>query len=94
MIGPESLSSACGIGSAVAWGAGDFAGGLAARKCSAVTVVLFSQLVGALFLLGLVAVSGEKVPGAGSFVYGGIGGFCGSLGLVTLYRAFAGGRIG
>ena len=94
MIGPESLSSACGIGSAAAWGAGDFSGGLAARKCSAITVVLFSQLIGALFLVGLVLVSHEKIPGASSLIFGGIGGLCGSLGLATLYRAFAGGRIG
>jgi hypothetical protein len=37
----ESLSAACGIGSAAAWGAGDFSGGLASRKSDELTVVLF-----------------------------------------------------
>ena len=90
----ESLSAACGISSAVAWGTGDFSGGLAARKSNAYTVVLFSQLIGALFLVGLVYFSAENIPGMQALLLGAIGGVCGSLGLVALYRAFARGRMG
>ena len=90
----ESLSAACGIGSAVAWGTGDFSGGLASRKSNEFTVVLFSQLIGALFLVGLVMVSTESIPPMRAVVLGAIGGTCGSLGLVALYRAFARGRMG
>jgi drug/metabolite transporter (DMT)-like permease len=90
----ESLSAVCGIGSAVAWGAGDFSGGLASRKSNVYTVVLFSQLVGALLLTGMALISGEPVPQPASLIFGGIGGVCGSLGLIALYRAFARGRMG
>ena len=90
----ESLSVACGISSAVAWGTGDFSGGLATRKSNAFTVVLFSQLIGALFLVGLVLFSAENIPGMQALLLGAIGGVCGSLGLVALYRAFARGRMG
>lgn len=90
----ESLSAACGISSAVAWGAGDFSGGLAARKSNEFTVVLFSQLIGSLFLVGLVLVSAEHIPPLKSLAFGVIGGVCGSLGLIALYRAFARGRMG
>ena len=90
----ESLSAACGISSAVAWGTGDFSGGLATRKSNAFTVVLFSQLIGAIFLVGLVYFSAENIPRMQALLLGAIGGVCGSLGLVALYRAFARGRMG
>ena len=90
----ESLSAACGIGSAAAWGAGDFSGGLASRKIDELTVVLYSQVIGGLFLTGLVVVSAEGTPPINALVFGGIGGACGSLGLVALFRAFARGRMG
>lgn len=90
----ESLSAVCGISSAVAWGAGDFSGGLASRKSNEFTVVLFSQLIGALLLTVMVLISGEPIPQPRSLIFGCIGGACGSLGLVALYRAFARGRMG
>ena len=90
----ESLSAVCGIGSAVAWGAGDFSGGVASRKANEFTVVLFSQMIGALFLVGLVWVSAENAPVMKPLIFGAIGGVCGSLGLIALYRAFARGRMG
>ena len=90
----ESLSAACGISSAVAWGAGDFSGGVASRKSNVFTVVLFSQVIGALFLTGLVLFSAQTAPQMKTLIFGVIGGVCGSLGLVALYRAFARGRMG
>ena len=53
MLGNESIAAASGFCSAAAWGAGDFAGGFASRKCNPLTVVLFSQLIGGILLLGL-----------------------------------------
>lgn len=90
----ESLSATCGIGSAIAWGTGDFSGGLASRRSNEFTVVLFSQLIGALFLVGFVIISAEDFPSVKALVFGSIGGVSGSLGLIALYRAFARGRIG
>ena len=68
----ESLSAVCGISSAVAWGTGDFSGGLASRKSNEFTVVLFSQLIGAFFLVGLVLFSAENSPSMKPLVFGAI----------------------
>ena len=67
---------------------------MASRKSNEFTVVLFSQLIGAVFLVGLVLVAAENFPPIKALVSGGIGGVCGSLGLIALYRAFARGRMG
>jgi len=94
MPGSEILSVSCGISSAVSWGAGDFSGGLASRRCSEFTVVLFSQLIGAVFLIGMTLIANENMPANRDFVFGALGGIGGSLGLLALYRAFAMGRMG
>jgi hypothetical protein len=45
MLNPETMTVICGLGSAVAWGAGDFTGGFASRRGNALVVVLFSQFM-------------------------------------------------
>jgi len=92
--GSEILSVSCGISSAISWGAADFSGGLASRKCNEFTVVLFSQLIGAAFLIGLTMISNESIPRLQDLLFGAIGGVSGSMGLFALYRAFARGRMG
>jgi drug/metabolite transporter (DMT)-like permease len=94
MIAAETLAVACGLGSALAWGAGDFAGGLASRRSSAMIVVLFSQLVGGTLLLGLAVAIGGSLPPARQLVFGALAGVFGVLGLVGLYKGLAQGRMG
>ena len=55
MINPETLAVVCGLCSALVWGAGDFAGGFASRRGNALTVILFSQLIGGTLLVCLAA---------------------------------------
>lgn len=94
MTGIESLAVACGLGSALAWGAGDFAGGFASRRGNALTVVLFSQLIGGLLLLGLAVAVARSVPPARHLWFGAIAGLFGVLGLAGLYSGLARGRMG
>ncbi len=94
MTGIESLAVACGLGSALAWGAGDFAGGLASRRGNALTVVLFSQLIGGLLLLGLAIAFARIMPAARHLWFGALAGTFGVLGLTGLYKGLAQGRMG
>ena len=50
MVGSEVLTVTYGLGSALAWGAGDFSGGFASKKGSALTVIFYSQMIGVLLL--------------------------------------------
>jgi hypothetical protein len=60
LIGPETLAVTYGLSSAIAWGAGDFSAGFASRKSGVISVVLFSQLIGAVFLFLLAWVIRKK----------------------------------
>lgn len=94
MITTETWAISCGIGSAMAWGAGDFSGGMASRKGNLLRVVLFSQFLGGLFLLVMALAFAEKMPPASHLVYGAFAGIFGNIGLIALYRGLATGRMG
>ena len=94
MIGSETLAIACGLCSALAWGAGDFAGGLASRRANALGVVLFSQMLGGIMMLGLAFGFAEHAPDTRQVLAGMLAGLCGVLGLVGLYKGLASGRMG
>jgi drug/metabolite transporter (DMT)-like permease len=83
-----------GIGSAIAWGTGDFAGGLAARRAGGMLVTGGAQVFGFLLLLGAVVILQPAPPAAWSLVLGAIGGVFGGLGLAALYRGLSLGAMG
>jgi len=87
------LSIINGILSALSWGAGDFAGGLATRKLGPYRAVFYGDLLGLLELLVVNAFYRETAPAASSFLLAGIGGMCGSIGLMTLYYSMARGQM-
>lgn len=82
-----------GLGSAVTWGIGDFCGGLATRRTSVWTVVLYSQAVGMLLLLLLVFAFGETLPRSSDLLWGAVAGLAGIIGLLALYQAMALGQM-
>jgi drug/metabolite transporter (DMT)-like permease len=83
-----------GLGSAFGFGAGDFAGGLAARRASSVAVAAGAQVVGLALLLLLLAAVRPPVPSAETLVYGALAGACGGIGLAALYRGLSLGSMG
>jgi len=77
----------------VTWGIGDFCGGLATRRTSVWTVVLYSQAVGMLLLLLLVFAFGETLPRPSDLLWGAVAGLAGIIGLLALYQAMALGQM-
>lgn len=88
-----SLSIVYGILSAITWGAGDFAGGLATRKLGAYRAVFYADFLGLLALLLVVLVRPEEIPPLSSLVIAGVAGMLGSVGLMVLYYSMAKGQM-
>jgi drug/metabolite transporter (DMT)-like permease len=82
------------VGSAAAWGTGDFAGGLAARRAGGMLVTGGAQVVGFLLLLLAVLVLRPAPPTLSTLVLGAIGGVAGGLALAALYRGLGLGAMG
>lgn len=82
-----------GIFSALSWGAGDFAGGLAARKIGTYRTVFFADLLGLLVLVAVNIFYREALPPISSLLLAGIAGICGSIGLMILYYSMANGQM-
>ena len=89
-----SLSIVYGILSGLIWGAGDFAGGLAAKKNSEFTVVVLAHLIGGLILIPIALIFNEPIPGLRDWLFGMAGGIFGAIALLAFYRAMADGPMG
>jgi drug/metabolite transporter (DMT)-like permease len=94
MMNTETLAITFGLGSAVAWGAGDFSGGLASRKGNLLGVIFVSQFLGGLLLAVLGLIFSESIPPLPYLLYGGLAGVFGNIGLIALYKGLAQGRMG
>lgn len=81
------------LGSAALYGAADFLGGLAARRASAITIVLMSQAVGLLLLALTMPFLPHAKPLQTDMAWGGLAGLAGGIGVALLYRALAVGRM-
>jgi len=82
-----------GFLSALSWGAGDFAGGLASRKLGAYRAVLYADFFG-LFLIGIaLSFYKESIPSLFVLINSIIGGALGSLGLLILYYSLTKGQM-
>jgi drug/metabolite transporter (DMT)-like permease len=78
----------------VAWGSGDFGGGLLSRRSPLFGVVLISQAVGMLLALALALIGGETMPPPVDIGLSLAAGVAGGLGITALYRGLAVGRMG
>lgn len=85
----DSLGAAYGLASAGVWGAGDFSGGMAARRAPIVRIVVVSHGVGLVLLLGIALVRGETWPSNVDLGWGALAGLGGALGIAALYRGLA-----
>jgi drug/metabolite transporter (DMT)-like permease len=82
-----------GIASALTWGAGDFAGGIASKRSSPYAVVIWGDIVGMTVVSVLAWAMGDPLPSWGSVVYILLSSFSGAIGIIILYRALAGGQM-
>ena len=81
------------IASALSWGAGDFAGGLATRRLGAYRAVFYGDALGLLALFVALAFHPEEIPPTGSIVLSALAGVLGSFGLLVLYFSMARGLM-
>lgn len=77
------------LASSLTWGTGDFSGGLASKHTSVFIVILISQVIGIVSLLGVIAVLGEPFPHRSDLLLGAGGGISGVIGLAAFYRGLA-----
>ncbi|WKZ37260.1 MAG: DMT family transporter [Anaerolineales bacterium] len=81
------LSIIFGLASALSWGAGDFTGGLAARRVGAYRAVFYAEVVGVLFLFIVLAFVGEPLPDRRAQIFALVAGVFGTMGLMLLYHS-------
>ena len=91
---PTMWTIACGVGCALTWGAGDFSGGMAAKKANVFVIILISQVIGLTVLFFSAIALGEPLPSPGRLMFGGAAGIAGMFGILWLYTGLAEGRMG
>lgn len=74
---------------ALGWGAGDFTGGLAARKTGAYRAVFYGEVIGITLLMIATLVFKESFPGTSVVLTALLAGAMGSMGLLLLYHSMA-----
>ncbi|MGH2980325.1 MAG: EamA family transporter, partial [Solirubrobacterales bacterium] len=80
--------------SSVAWGAGDFLGGLKSRRLPVLNVLVASQLTGLVLIGAYVAIRAEGPPGGDLALWAPLSGIAGAVGLAAFYRGLAVGNMG
>jgi drug/metabolite transporter (DMT)-like permease len=86
------LAAVLALGASVAWGIGDFIGGLKSRTLSPLAVLAVAQPVGFAAMTVVALIHWEPWPGP-SALYAVPAAFLGTLGLVAFYRGMAAGSI-
>ena len=91
---PADLAAALlGLASAAVWGAGDFSGGLAAKRAPLLGVLVLGQATGTALIATLALAAGEGAPPPASLAWAAAAGASGAVGLAALYRGLAIGRM-
>ena len=91
---PIVNSATLGVAAGGAWGAGDFTGGLAARRANVFGVVVTGYTVGLLIMIGMVALKRESAPPPASFAWATAAGLIGGVALAAFYAGLAAGKMG
>lgn len=82
------MAALLALSAAVAYGAGDFLGGLAARREPATAVVLWSHIVGLLLLATAAPLLGGEVT-TPALLIGAVAGVAGATGVAAFYKALS-----
>jgi len=80
--------------SAASWGAGDFSGGIAAKKANVFRIVALAHAFGLVSMLLMAWLTREAVPPRVDLIWGAIAGLAGAFGIAALYKGLAIGRMG
>lgn len=88
------LAAVLALCAATCWGAGDFTGGVASRRSDVFRSVLYSYGVGLVALVIVALARGEPFPRTADLAWGAVSGLAGMVGIVSLFRGFATGRMG
>jgi uncharacterized membrane protein len=83
------MTSLLALLSAVAYGAADFLGGIAARRATTIAAVIVSQAAGVLMLLIVLPLLPDSVVSRTDIAWGAAAGLFGGGGVALLYRALA-----
>ncbi|MEM7535955.1 MAG: DMT family transporter [Chloroflexota bacterium] len=89
-----TLSIVFGLTSAAVWGAGDFSGGVATKRNNVYTVVFGGHLVGLVGFVLLAILTGESWPIGMDFLFGGLAGLGGMIGVLAFYSSLARSTMG
>lgn len=89
----DLAAPALGLTSAASWGAGDFCGGLAARRAPLLGVLVIGYGVGVAVVAGAALLTGEPAPPLLALGWAVAAGLSGTIGLASLYRGLAVGRM-
>jgi drug/metabolite transporter (DMT)-like permease len=90
----ETLAAIFAVGSAAAWGAGDFSGGLASKRSHPISVTLVSNPFGLILMITFAFWQGSSGPSLRDAALGFAAGMCGAFGLLAFYKALASGKMG
>ncbi|MEA2156540.1 MAG: hypothetical protein QOE11_2680, partial [Solirubrobacteraceae bacterium] len=77
----------------VMWGFGDFIGGSKSRVLPVLVVLVFSQLVGFVWILAVAVAAHEPAPGTREIVMAVLSAISGTAGLACFFRAMAVGKM-
>lgn len=80
------------LSASLSWGAGDFCGGLAARKIHQFQVLLLTTSSSLLLLVLFAVIGKENIPSNGDIILAVVAGISGSLGLAALYKGLSQGN--
>jgi len=86
------IAALCALGASVAWGVGDFLGGLKSRSVPLLVVLLLAQVSGVLGIALIVVIAGNGPPGA-PVLWAVLAALFGTIGLASFYRGMAVGAI-
>jgi drug/metabolite transporter (DMT)-like permease len=90
----SAATAALSLGSAAAWGAGDFTGGMASKRAHVFSVLVGAQASGIVLLSAIALAVAEPAPSRAALAWGAAAGIAGAVGLASLYRALAIGKMG
>ena len=88
------LTAIFALSAAVAWGSGDFTGGVIARRIGAIHTMFLSYAVALIMLVIVALLRLEPFPAPVDMMWGALAGLFGMAGFGFLLRGFATGRMG